>query len=90
MNRNHWAEDDLAELTGIKINHSTLHRLVQRQNFELLTSVLGVKEVTLDGGKVRIITEDLGQPCEWKDYKAVSLDGIYCGAFFQEEQILIG
>ncbi len=34
-----------AELTGIKISHSTLHRLVQRQDFELPTSVLGVKEV---------------------------------------------
>jgi len=37
------AENDLAELTGIKISHSTLHRLVQRHNYELPTSVLGVK-----------------------------------------------
>ena len=55
-----------------------------RHNFELPTSKLGVKEVAVDGGKVRLRTEEKGKPCEYKDYKAVSLDGVDCGAFFQE------
>jgi hypothetical protein len=37
------AEEDLEELTGIKISHSTLQRLVNRQEFELPTSKQGVQ-----------------------------------------------
>ncbi len=40
------AEEDLEELTGIKISHSTLQRLVNRQEFELPTSKQGVQEIT--------------------------------------------
>ena len=36
----------------------------------------------LDGGKVRLRTEQEGQPCEWRDYKAARLSGIYYGATF--------
>jgi hypothetical protein len=39
------AEKDLEKLTGIKISHSTLQRLVKRQEFELSTSQQGVKEI---------------------------------------------
>jgi hypothetical protein len=37
------AEEDLEELTGIKISHSTLQRLANRQEFELPTSKQGVQ-----------------------------------------------
>jgi hypothetical protein len=37
------AEEDLEELTGIKISQSTLQRLVNRQEFELPTSKQGVQ-----------------------------------------------
>ena len=83
------AEKDLECITGIKISHSTLQRLVNKQDFELPISKLGVKDIALDGGKVRLRTEEKGKPCEWKDYKAVSLNEVYCGAFFQEKQTLI-
>ena len=44
------AQKDLEVFTGVKISHSTLHRLVKRQEFELPTSKQGVQEITLDGG----------------------------------------
>ena len=83
------AEKDLEKFTGIKISHSTLQRLVNRQEFELPTSKQGVKEITLDGGKVRLRNETKGESCYWKDYKAVCLDNVYSGAFFQNNQDLI-
>ena len=83
------AEQDLEALTGIKISHSTLQRLVGRCSFELPSSQLGVKEIALDGGKVRLRNQHKGESCFWKDYKAVCLNGVYCGAFFQENQTLL-
>jgi hypothetical protein len=76
------AEEDLKELTGIKISHSSLQRLVKKQEIEWPDSKLGIQETMIDGGKVRIRTEEKGKPCQWKDYKAVSLNGIQLGAFF--------
>lgn len=83
------AEEDLLALTGIKIPHSSLHRLVNRQDLELPDSKLGVQEIALDGGKIRLRTEERGKPYQWKDYKAASLNGVYLGAFFQDNQALI-
>jgi hypothetical protein len=82
-------EKDLETFTGIHVAHSTLHRLVKSQEFEFPTSKQGVQEITLDGGKVRLRNEYKGKPCHWKDYKAVCLDNVYCGAFFQNNQDLI-
>ena len=36
-------EKDLENFTGISVSHSTLHRLVSRQEFELPTSKQGVQ-----------------------------------------------
>lgn len=83
------AEEDLEEFTGIKISRSTLQRLVNRQEFELPTSKQGVKEITLDGGKIRLRNENKGEACYWKDYKALCLDNVYCGAFFQNTRDLV-
>ena len=52
------AEKDLEKFTVIKISHSTLLILVNRQEFELPTSKQGVQEITLDGGKVRLRNEN--------------------------------
>ena len=57
------AEKDLEKFTGIKISHSTLLILVNRQEFKLPTSKEGVKEITLDGGKVRLRNETKGEAC---------------------------
>jgi hypothetical protein len=83
------AEEDLKELTGIKVSHSTLQRLVKKQEIEWPDSKLGVQELMIDGGKVRLRTEEKGKPCEWKDYKAVSLNGIQVGAFFRDNSSLL-
>jgi len=78
------AEQDLKVMTGIEVGHSTYHRQVQK----LDTSPPNVKqkltEVCLDGGKVRIRSQEKGKPAYWKEYKTGRLQGIYYGAFFQD------
>jgi hypothetical protein len=62
------AEEDLKVLTGIKVSHGTQHRMVHRQDFQLLkvSTEVKVSEMSIDGGKVRLRTPP-GQPCQWKD-----------------------
>lgn len=78
------AEQDIKALTGMEVSHSTLQRLVQRQEFEEPQALQGVSEVSIDGGKVRIRSQVQGIESYWRDYKAVRLQGIYYGAFFQD------
>lgn len=66
------AEEDIKVLTGIKIPHSTQQRMVHRQAFKLPQVEQEVKEISIDGGKVRLRTPK-GKPCQWRDYKAVNL-----------------
>ncbi len=82
-------EKDLEKFTGIRVSHSTLQRLVNIQDLELPTSKQGVQEITLDGGKIRLRNDNKGESCYWKDYKAVCLDNVYYGAFFQNNEDLI-
>lgn len=77
-------EKDIVALTGIKVSHSTLQRLVQRQEYEEPQTKQGVSEVSIDGGKVRLRSQIKGVESYWRDYKAVRLQGIYYGAFFQD------
>jgi len=70
------------------VGHSTQQRLVNRQELPLPSSVQGISEISVDGGKVRL----RGEPkagSYWRDYKAVRLQGIYYGAFFDDNQSLI-
>ena len=82
------AETDLELLTGLKVGHSSIHRLVERSEFPSPQSSQPVSALSVDGGKVRLRTEGKG-PCEWRDYKAVSLHGQVCGAFFQNNVALV-
>ena len=82
-------EKDLKTFTGIPVSYSTLQRLIKSREVELHTSKQGVQKITLDGGKVRLCNKNKGEPCYWKDYKALCLDNVYCGAFFQNTQDLI-
>lgn len=77
------ASVDLATLTGVKVSHSSQHRQVLRQEFSVLQAKGAIAQVSIDGGKVRLRTER-GLPCEWRDYKAVRLQDLYYGAFFQD------
>jgi hypothetical protein len=72
----------------MKISRSCQHRLVENYDFPFSPARVQVKALSIDGGKVRLRTP-LGQACEWKDYKAVSLHGEVCAAFFRENQELI-
>ncbi len=82
------AEFEIQALTGIKVGHSTQQKLVLEQDVQLPLAKQAVSEVSVDGGKVRL----RGKPqlgCHWRDYKTVRLQGIYYGAFFNDNQSLI-
>jgi len=81
-------EKDVETLTGIKVSHSTLQRLVQRTEYQLPSILQGVSEVCIDGGKVRLRSQEVGGESYWRDYKVVRLQGIYYGAFFQDNLCL--
>lgn len=82
------AETDLAALTGIQVGHSYLHRLVQQTTVPETSVQSPVHEISLDGGKARLRTP-LGQPSEWRDYKAVRLNCTEYGGFFQANADLV-
>lgn len=82
------AEAEIEALTGMIVGHSTQQRLVNRQDLPLPSTKQGISEISVDGGKVRL----RGEPkagSHWRDYKAIRLQGIYYGAFFDDNQSLI-
>ena len=82
------ASEDIQVLTGIKVSRGTQQRLVHRHCFEEPTGKALVEEVSIDGGKVRLRTPK-GQPCQWRDYKAVNLHQRAVAARFQDNPSLI-
>ncbi len=82
------AAEDIEVLTGVRVPHSTQQRLVHRQTFEQPPTSQAVAEISVDGGKVRLRTPQ-GEPCEWRDYKAVNLHEQTVGAFFQDNFSLV-
>ena len=82
------AASDLEILTGMTVSHSTQQRLVQRHQFPEVRVNQEIEELTVDGGKVRLRSK-VGQGCEWRDYKAVNLDGQAVAAYFQDNQALL-
>lgn len=88
MNRFKMQKRISKQRRGIKVSHSTLQRLVHRQEFEEPQALQGVSEVSIDGGKVRLRSKIKGVESKERDYKAARLQGIYYGAFFQDNQYL--
>lgn len=82
------AEGEIEALTGMKVGHTTLHRLVETAEFSIPDALQPVSEVSVDGGKARLRTPQ-GQQSEWLEYKAVRLQGIYYNAAFQNNLFLI-
>jgi hypothetical protein len=82
------AEEDLRELMGIKIGHSTLHRLVKRVELPLAQASVVCEGVSVDGGKICLRGESQSGG-QWRDYKLVSLHDNICEAFFQAPVALI-
>jgi len=83
------AENDLKVLTGLEVGHSTHHRQVQKVALEPPNVKQKLTEVAIDGGKVRLRSEEKGSCTYWKEYKTGRLQGIYYGAFFQDNLSLI-
>lgn len=83
------AADEIAAQVGVKVSHSTLQRLVQRTQFEFPDAKQKVSEVSFDGGKVRLRSEQKGQPSYWLEYKSARISGIYYGAAFRDNPLLL-
>ena len=76
-------EEAIEILTGLKRSDTTLQRQVNHAEFEVTEIKKKVKEVSLDGGKIRIRSEQKGAPCYFRDYKAARVNSNYYGAFYQ-------
>lgn len=75
-------------LTGLRIPHSTQHRLVNSYQLPEPKISKRAKSLSVDGGSVRLRTP-LGQKSEWKNYKAIKIHERVGAAFFQDNQGLL-
>ena len=82
------AEQDIEVLTGVKIPHSTQHRLVNNYHLPEPKIIRKVNSLSVDGGTVRLRTP-LGQKIEWKNYKAIKIHEQVGMAFFQHNKSLV-
>ena len=64
------AAKDIEYITGIKVPAKTQQRLVHYQEFDQPIATLDITELSVDGGKARLITPE-GEKSEWKDYKVI-------------------
>ena len=83
------AARDIEYYTGMKISAKTQQRIIHRYEFPTREFSEKISEVSVDGGKVRLRTEEKGQPCIWKDYKAVCVDKLARKAWFSENEELV-
>ncbi len=83
------ASQNVELLTGIPVSAKTIERIVGRNPIEAADVEEEVQEMALDGGMVRLVTPK-GEPSEWKQYKAVRLDGDGVGmAYFDDNDALL-
>lgn len=82
------AERDLEVLTGIRVAHSTQHRLVNQHQFPEPEIIHKADTISVDGGSVRIRTSQ-GKPSEWKNYKALKIHSRKGVAYFQDNEALL-
>jgi hypothetical protein len=68
------AARDIDLLSGVSVSAKTQERIVNRTPIEAPEITETVTEVDLDGGMVRLVG-DPGQSSEWKQYKAVRVNG---------------
>jgi hypothetical protein len=77
--------EDVTVLTGVVLSASTLERILERNPQAAATVEAPVQELALDGGMVRLVTPK-GEPSEWKQYKAIRVNGDGVGmAWFGEK-----
>jgi hypothetical protein len=82
------AEADLATLTGVTMSHSTLQRLVQRASWAYPMLEDELTEMSLDGGMIRVRTP-VGDPSEWREYKALQVEDQLSLAGFKDNAQMI-
>ncbi len=82
------AERDIEILTGVRVAHSTQHRLVANYQLPEPKITKRAEALSVDGGSVRLRTA-LGEKSEWKNYKALKVHERVGVAFFQENESLI-
>ena len=83
------AASDIEYFTGVQVSRSTHQRLVHRQNFDLPDQEDTVEELSVDGGNIRVRTQQ-GEVCTWLGYKAISLHHLgTIGTSFQDNQVVI-
>ena len=75
-------EEAVEILTGLKISDTTLNRKVNSTDFEVTEVKRKVNEVSVDGGKIRIRSEQKGVPWYFRDYKAARVTTHHYGAYF--------
>ncbi len=81
-------EEDIEILTGIKVSHSTLQRMVERQEWSEEKMSEEIEEMSIDGGMVRLRTEK-GEESEWREYKAINANNQLNLAFFKDNEGLL-
>jgi hypothetical protein len=81
-------EKTIKMTTGMSISKSSQHRLALGYEFQEAQGKGKIESLSIDGGTVRIRTS-VGEESIWKNYKAVSLHGQVCAAFFQAQEELI-
>ena len=84
------ASEEIAVLTGVSVSLKTQQRLVPRQDFEPVTVEVTteVKQVSLDGGNIRLLTPK-GEPSQWRQDKALRVNGDGLGvAYYQANHSL--
>lgn len=64
---------DVKYLTGMYVSAKTQERLVHRTEFKTTKVDAEIKELSVDGGKVRLRTQ-LGFACKWRNYKGISVN----------------
>ena len=82
------AEREIEILTGVRIPHSTQHRLVANYQLSEPKITTRAEALSVDGGSVRLRTP-LGQKSEWKNYKGLKVHERVGVAFFQDNESLI-
>lgn len=83
------AAKDIERYTGLTVSGKTQQRLVHRHQFEEFECPAKISEISVDGGKVRLRTENQGEACIWRDYKAVCVHPQSRMAWFQENKELV-
>lgn len=78
--------EDVRYLTGMRVPAKTQQRLVQSHDYAQ-PELSELEEVGVDGGKVRLRTP-VGEPCQWKDYKAVVSEAAIVACYQQNDELV--